>query len=212
MATKTHPACTIHEDRYRRQSTDGKMLMIVYVSRSSMRRARPPSIWMSDGSSGNTCRGIARGKGLGRSWTSRTCGMACSSSSRKWGMKSERSSCSPPCPTSLSWLSEWRNTCHPLDLLSANSKEVGGVDVGYNRMPIFRYFPFFPLFLARSVLCRSVSCLPLFPCFVCMLIFSIFSNFVFIFLNFLSLFVFIFCETARTRRFSVIFAKVQWHP
>ena len=39
-----------------------------------------------------------------------------------------------------------------------------------------------------------------------------FSYFIFIFLNFLSLFVFIFCETARTRRFSVIFAKVQWHP
>ena len=42
--------------------------------------------------------------------------------------------------------------------------------------------------------------------------FSIFSYFIFLFLNFLSLFVFIFCETARTRRFSVIFAKVQWHP
>ena len=39
-----------------------------------------------------------------------------------------------------------------------------------------------------------------------------FSYFIFLFLNFLSLFVFIFCETARTRRFSVIFAKVQWHP
>ena len=49
-------------------------------------------------------------------------------------------------------------------------------------------------------------------CSVCMLIFSIFSYFIFLFLNFLSLFVFIFCETARTRRFSVIFAKVQWHP
>ena len=54
-------------------------------------------------------------------------------------------------------------------------------------------FLFFPLFLARSVL-------------------SIFSYFIFLFLNFLSLFVFIFCETAGTRRFSVIFAKVQWHP
>ena len=43
-------------------------------------------------------------------------------------------------------------------------------------------------------------------------LFSIFSYFIFLFLNFLSLFVFIFCETARTRRFSVIFAKVQWHP
>ena len=43
-------------------------------------------------------------------------------------------------------------------------------------------------------------------------VFSIFSYFIFLFLNFLSLFVFIFCETARTRRFSVIFAKVQWHP
>ena len=42
--------------------------------------------------------------------------------------------------------------------------------------------------------------------------FSVFSYFIFLFLNFLSLFVFIFCETARTRRFSVIFAKVQWHP
>ena len=39
-----------------------------------------------------------------------------------------------------------------------------------------------------------------------------FSYFILLFLNFLSLFVFIFCETARTRRFSVIFAKVQWHP
>ena len=35
--------------------------------------------------------------------------------------------------------------------------------------------------------------------------------FIFLFLNFLSLFVFIFCETARTCRFSVVFAKVQWH-
>ena len=43
-------------------------------------------------------------------------------------------------------------------------------------------------------------------------VFSIFSYFIFFFLNFLSLFVFTFCETARTRRFSVIFAKVQWHP
>ena len=42
--------------------------------------------------------------------------------------------------------------------------------------------------------------------------FSIFSYFIFLFLNFLSLFVFIFCKTARTRRFSVILAKVQWHP
>ena len=38
---------------------------------------------------------------------------------------------------------------------------------------------------------------------------SAFSYFIFLFL---SLFVLIFCETARTRRFSVIFAKVQWHP
>ena len=59
-----------------------------------------------------------------------------------------------------------------------------------------RFSVFFPLFLARSV----------------MLIFSIFSYFIFLCLNFLSLFVFIFCETARTHRFSVIFAKVQWHP
>ena len=43
-------------------------------------------------------------------------------------------------------------------------------------------------------------------------LFSIFSYFIFLFLNFLSLFVFIFCETARTHRFSVIFVKVQWHP
>ena len=43
-------------------------------------------------------------------------------------------------------------------------------------------------------------------------IFCIFSYFIFVFLNFLSLFVFIFCETACTHRFSVIFAKVQWHP
>ena len=45
-----------------------------------------------------------------------------------------------------------------------------------------------------------------------MLMFSIFSYFIFLFLNFLSLFVFIFCEMARSRRFSVIFAKAQWHP
>ena len=44
-------------------------------------------------------------------------------------------------------------------------------------------FPFFPLFLAD----------PFFHC-------------IFLFLNFLSLFVFIFCETAHTHRFSVIFA------
>ena len=43
-------------------------------------------------------------------------------------------------------------------------------------------------------------------------IFSIFSYFIFLFLNFLPLFVFIFCETAPTCRFSVFFAKVQWHP
>ena len=72
----------------------------------------------------------------------------------------------------------------------------------------FRYFPLFPLLLARSALRRSVF--RFFP--TCMLIFSIFSYFIFLFLNFLSLFVFIFCETARTRRFSVLFAKVQWHP
>ena len=69
-------------------------------------------------------------------------------------------------------------------------------------MPIFRYFPgffFFRYFWPD-------------PKNTCMLIFSIFSYFIFLFLNFLSLFVFIFCETARTRRFSVIFAKVQWHP
>ena len=41
---------------------------------------------------------------------------------------------------------------------------------------------------------------------------DLFSYFIFLFLNFLSLFVFIFYEAARTRRFSVIFAKVQWHP
>ena len=43
-------------------------------------------------------------------------------------------------------------------------------------------------------------------------VFSISTYFIFLFLNFLSLFVFIFCETACTRRLSVIFAKVQWHP
>ena len=48
-------------------------------------------------------------------------------------------------------------------------------------MPIFRYFPFFRYFWPYP--------------------FSIFSYFIFVFLNFLSLFVFIFCETARTRRF-----------
>ena len=84
-------------------------------------------------------------------------------------------------------------------------------------MPIFRYFLLFPLFLVRSVLRRSVSrFLFFFPncpiCRKCMLIFSIFSYFIFLFLNFLSLFVFVFSETACTHRFSVIFAKVQWHP
>ena len=67
-------------------------------------------------------------------------------------------------------------------------------------MPIFCYFLFF------SVIFGPIGKI------TCMLIFSIFSYFIFIFLNFLSLFVFIFCETARTRRFSVVFAKVQWHP
>ena len=42
--------------------------------------------------------------------------------------------------------------------------------------------------------------------------FPIFSYFIFLFLNFLSLFVFIFCEMARTHRFSVIFTNIQWHP
>ena len=61
-------------------------------------------------------------------------------------------------------------------------------------MPIFRFFRYFwPD-----------------PKNTCMLIFSIFSYFIFLFLNFLSLFVFIFCEVAHTRRFSVIFAKVQY--
>ena len=57
-------------------------------------------------------------------------------------------------------------------------------------MPIFRYFPFFFRYFWPDP----------------------FSYFIFLFLNFLSLFVFIFCETAHTGRFSVIFAKVQWHP
>ena len=61
----------------------------------------------------------------------------------------------------------------------------------------------FPLFSVFSVIFLPE---------ICMLTFSIFSYFIFLFLNFLSLFVFIFCETARTRRFSVIFTKVQWHP
>ena len=52
-------------------------------------------------------------------------------------------------------------------------------------MPIFCYFPFFRYF---------------------------WPYFIFLFLNFLSLYVFIFCETARTPRFTVIFAKVKWHP
>ena len=71
-------------------------------------------------------------------------------------------------------------------------------------MPIFRYFLFFSVIfgLIRSPPIRfSVS-----------VILYFFSYFIFLFLNFLSLFVFIFCETARTRRFSVILAKVQWHP
>ena len=87
-------------------------------------------------------------------------------------------------------------------------------------------FRFFPLFLARFVLRRSI-----FRFFFPQLFRlskvkidnawhrrivpftrsppSAFSYFIFLFL---SLFVLIFCETARTRRFSVIFAKVQWHP
>ena len=71
-------------------------------------------------------------------------------------------------------------------------------------LPIFRYFPLFSGFF-RYFWPDPLSADP-FP------VFSIFSYFIFLFLNFLSLFVFIFCETARTRRFSVIFAKVQWHP
>ena len=55
----------------------------------------------------------------------------------------------------------------------------------YTGMPIFRYFP---QFLARSVLLFHLS------------------------LSELSLFAFNFCETARTRRFSAIFAQVQLHP
>ena len=78
--------------------------------------------------------------------------------------------------------------------------------------PIFCSYNFtirdanFPLF---SVIFGQICSPPIrFP----FSIFSIFSYFIFLFLKFLSLFVFIFCETARTRRFSVIFAKVQWHP
>ena len=79
----------------------------------------------------------------------------------------------------------------------------------------------FPLFSIFSVIFGLIRSPPIrFPffspncsvCRKCMLIFSILSYFIFLFLNFLSLFVFIFCETARTCRFSVIFAKVQWHP
>ena len=77
-------------------------------------------------------------------------------------------------------------------------------------MPIFRYFPIFPLFLAQSVLRRSVSRFfpQLFRLYVNILYFLLFH----LSLSELSLFVFIFCETACTRRFSVIFTKVQWHP
>ena len=60
----------------------------------------------------------------------------------------------------------------------------------------------FPLF---SVIFRFFRCFWPDP-------FSVFSYFIFLCLNFLSLFVFIFCETVRIRRFSVVFAKVQWHP
>ena len=68
-------------------------------------------------------------------------------------------------------------------------------------MPIFCYFPvFFRYFWPDPFSGDSFS------------VFSIFSYFIFLFLNFLSRFVFIFCETAHTRRFSVIFTKVQWHP
>ena len=67
----------------------------------------------------------------------------------------------------------------------------------------------FPLFSVFSVIFGLIHSPPIrFPFSV----FSIFSYFIFLFLNFLSLFVFIFCEMASTRRFSVIFAKVQWHP
>ena len=64
----------------------------------------------------------------------------------------------------------------------------------------------FPLF---SVIFDPIRSLPIRFSFS---VFSILSYFIFLFLNFLFLFVFIFCETARIRRFSVIFAKVQWHP
>ena len=72
-------------------------------------------------------------------------------------------------------------------------------------------FLFFPLFLARSVLRRSVS--RFFP-----QLFRLYVNILYFLLFHLSLselsvsFVFIFCETARTCRFSVIFAKFQWPP
>ena len=67
----------------------------------------------------------------------------------------------------------------------------------------------FPLFSVFSVILGPILSPPIrFP----FSFFSIFSSFIFLFLNFLSLFVFIFCETAHTCRFSVIFAKVQWHP
>ena len=77
----------------------------------------------------------------------------------------------------------------------------------------FPLFSVFPLFLARSVLRRSVS---RFPFFLLIFFLSVylyvntlyFLLFYLFFLNFLSLFVFIFCKTPRT----VIFAKVQWHP
>ena len=67
-------------------------------------------------------------------------------------------------------------------------------------MPVFRYF----LFFFRYFWPDPFSADP----------FSVFSISPISSFSFwtLSLFVFIFCETARTHRFSVIFAKVQWHP
>ena len=66
---------------------------------------------------------------------------------------------------------------------------------------------------ANFLLFSDFSVIFIFCCYTpVFLIFFIFSCFTFVFLNFLSLFVLIFCETACTHRFSVIFAKVQWHP
>ena len=113
-----------------------------------------------------------------------------------------RSSTHPAAISGVSVAARWNGpgTCGGLSVLLLCNHKVQSM-MPVSGMPIFHYFPFFFLGYFWPD-----------PKNTCMLIFSIFSCFIFLFLNFLSLFVFIFCETARAHRFPVNFAKVQWHP